>query len=245
MGGSGTSGPKPLVIRAAGPSLGSLGVPGSLEDPRFERFSGPVKTGENDNWGGDVTLARAMAAVGAFAFTGPASRDSAAALTVGSGDHSMKVAAVGGGTGAVLAEIYDATPSGDFTITTPRLINVSVLKPLGPGVTLGFVVGGTGARNVLVRAIGPTLGSVFGVTGALSDPQLTLFSGQTALAANDNWGGGATLESAFASVGAFALPATSRDAAVVASLPSGSYTVQVSGPAGATGLTLVEIYELP
>ena len=41
------------------------------------------------------------------------------------------------------------------------------------------------------------------------------------------------------------LPTGSRDAAVIATLNPGSYTVQVSGVAGATGFVLVEIYELP
>ena len=245
VGGSGTSGAKPLVIRAAGPSLGALGVSGTLDDPKIEFFAGPVKTSENDNWGGSPTIANAMSAVGAFAYTWPASRDAAAALAVGSGDNSVRVSAVGNGTGAVIAEIYDATPSVSFTSTTPRLVNVSVIKEVGAGFTLGFYVGGSGTRNVLVRAIGPTLNTAFGVPGAVSDPQLTLYSGQTAMTANDNWGGGSTLSSAFSSVGAFVLPATSRDAAAVASLGPGSYTVQVSGVGGATGTILVEIYELP
>jgi hypothetical protein len=245
VGGSGTNGTKPLVIRAAGPSLGIFGVSSPLEDPKFECFAGSLKTAENDNWGGAVTLANAMAAVGAFAYNAPTSRDAAASLSVASGDNSVRVSAVANGTGAILAEVYDATPEGNFTGTTPRLVNVSVLKQLGPGFTVGFVVGGTGTKNVLVRAIGPTLGSAFGVPGAVSDPQLTLFSGQTAIAANDNWGGDATLASAFASAGAFVLPATSRDAAVLASLEPGNYTVQVSGVSGATGIILVEIYDMP
>jgi hapalindole H/12-epi-hapalindole U/12-epi-fischerindole U synthase len=52
VGGAGTGGPKPLVIRAAGPSLGAFGIGGLLDDPLLEFFSGPTKTGENDNWGG-------------------------------------------------------------------------------------------------------------------------------------------------------------------------------------------------
>jgi hypothetical protein len=243
VGGSSTSGTKPLIIRAAGPSLGALGVAGTLDDPKLELFAGAARTGENDNWGGSVTLANAMAAVGAFAYTGPTSRDAATALSVASGDNSVKVS--GAGTGSVIAEIYDATPAANFIGTTPRLVNVSVLKQLGTGFTLGFVVGGTGAKNVLVRAIGPTLSSAFGVPGAVSDPQLSLGSGQSMVAANDNWGGGATLSSAFSSVGAFALPATSRDAALVSSLNPGSYTVQVAGVGSATGMILVEVYELP
>jgi hypothetical protein len=245
VGGSGTTGSKALVIRAAGPSLGALGVPGTLDDPKLELFAGSTKTGENDNWGGSPTVANAMAAVGAFAYLGPTSRDATSALSVASGDNSVKVSAAGSGTGAVIAEIYDATPADSFTSATPRLLNVSVLKPLGAGFTVGFVVGGNVPKNVLVRAIGPTLGTAFLLGGVVSDPQLTLFSGQTVIGANDNWGGGAPLTSAFASVGAFVLPPASRDAAVTAALSPGNYTVQVSGVGGATGTILVEIYELP
>ena len=244
VGGSGTTGTKPLVIRAAGPSLGAFGVGGTLNDPKIEFFAGATKTGENDNWGGSATLANAMSAVGAFAYTGPTSRDAAALLSIPSGGNSVVVSAADNGTGAVIAEIYDATPAGNVTATTPRLVNVSVLKSLGTGFTAGFVVGGSGTKNVLVRAIGPTL-SAFGVGGAVVDPQLTLYSGQTVVASNDNWGGGATLSAAFSSVGAFALPATSKDAAVVAGLTPGNYTVQVSGVGGVTGTVLVEIYEVP
>ena len=39
---------------------------------------------------------------------------------------------------------------------------------------------------VLVRAIGPALAN-FGVTGFLADPALTVYSGSTAIASNDNW----------------------------------------------------------
>jgi hypothetical protein len=53
------------------------------------------------------------------------------------------------------------------------------------------------------------------------------------------------LTAAFGSVGAFALPATSRNAAIVAELQPGNYTAQASGFAGSAGLTLVEVYELP
>jgi hypothetical protein len=245
VGGSGTSGPKPLIIRAAGPSLGALGVPDTLDDPKFELFAGATKTGENDNWGGTTTVASAMAAVGAFAYTGPNSRDAAVALSVARGDNSVKVSAAGAGTGVVIAEIYDGTPTASFTGTTPRLVNVSVIKQLGAGFTIGFTVGGAGIKNVLIRAIGPTLNSAFGVGGAVADPQLTVYSGQTPIASNDNWGGGTALSSAFSSVAAFALPVASRDAAVATSLNPGNYTVQVSGVSGVTGTILVEVYELP
>jgi hypothetical protein len=186
-----------------------------------------------------------MAAVGAFPYAGAESRDAAAELWVAKGGHSAVVSAANGGTGVVLAEIYDAAPRESFTAATRRLVNVSVLKPVGDGLTVGFVVEGSGRTNVLIRAVGPTLSGDFGIAGALSDPEITLYSGRTKIATNDNWGGGSDLRSAFEATGAFVLPPSSRDAALIAGLGPGNYTVHVSGVPGAEGLVLAEIYELP
>lgn len=159
---------------------------------------------------------------------------------------SVKVSAAGNGTGSVIAEIYDATPAGTFTAATPRLVNVSVLKHLGSGLTAGFALGGLASKTVLIRAVGPTLADApFSVGGAVVDPQLALFSGSTQIDGNDNWGGTTPLAAGFAQVGAFPLPRGSRDAAILATLRPGSYTVQVSGVGGSTGVALVEIYEVP
>ena len=246
VGGSATVGAKPLVIRAAGPSLGAFGVPGTLDDPKLETFAGSTKTGENDNWGGSSTLTSALAAVGAFAYTGPTSKDAALTANITTRDNSVVVSSAtttGGGT--VIAELYDATPTPAFTVTTPRLINVSVRKHLGTGLTVGFVLGGSVATKVLVRAIGPTLGA-FGVPGTVDDPQLTLFNDKSVkIGENNDWGGTAELTAAFGSVGAFGLPPTSKDAAVLVTLPPGLYSVQVSGTANSTGVALVEVYEVP
>ncbi len=243
VGGSGTSGTKPVVLRAVGPSLSPLGVSGILADPKLERFAGSTRTGENDNWGGSASLAAAMTSVGAFAFSGPSSRDAAASVAVPAGDQSMTVSGVGGGTGLVLAEVYDATPEAAWTASTPRLINLSLLKDSAGGITVGFVVAGGGEKRVLVRAVGPTL-TAFGVVGAAADPRLNLYAGGREVGANDNWGGGAELVTAFAQSGAFGLTPNSRDAALLASLSAGNYTVKVE-TGDATGMVLVEVYELP
>ena len=245
VGGNATSGAKPLVIRAAGPSLGALGVGGTLDDPKFELFAGATKTGENDNWGGAPQLTAALAAVGAFAYVGPTSKDAAATANITSRDNSVVVSAAGSGAGLVIAELYDATPSDTFVAATPRLINVSVRKHLGPGLTAGFVLGGSAATKVLIRAVGPTLG-VFGVPGVVTDPQLTLFNGVSVkIGENNDWGGTAELTAAFGAVGAFGLPATSKDAALLVTLPPGNYSVQAAGTANTTGVALVEVYEVP
>ena len=244
VGGNGTSGVKPLVIRAAGPSLGALGVGGTLDDPKLELFASDTKTGENDNWGGSPQLTAAIAAVGAFAYVSPTSKDAATSASITTRDNSVVVSAANGGAGTVIAEIYDATASSAFAATTPRLINVSVRKHLGTRLTVGFVLGGTVATKVLIRAVGPTLGD-FGVPGVVADPQLTLFNDASVkIGENNDWGGTAELTAAFGAMGAFALPATAKDAALLVTLPPGNYTVQASGTAGTTGVALVEVYEV-
>ncbi|MDP3245163.1 MAG: hypothetical protein Q8M83_05925, partial [bacterium] len=92
-----------------------------------------------------------------------------------------------------------------------------------------------------------------GVAGALADPQHAIYRGATLLQSNDNWGvsgpgspGPATLAATFAQVSAFALASpASKDAALLVTIPPGSYTAQVSGVATTTGVALVEVYEVP
>lgn len=122
------------------------------------------------------------------------------------------------------------------------LVNISTRAALAAGqvLTPGFVVGGTQPRRVLVRAVGPTLGTAFGVPGSMADPSLAVFRGQTQIAANNDWGGGAALTALFASVGAFVLPVASLDAAVVLTLTPGNYTAQVRGTGA--GEVIVEVY---
>ena len=247
VGGAGTSGTKALLARAAGPSLAQFGVVGAHPDPKLEFFTGVTKITENDNWAGAAAISSVFAQVGAFAYTSAAAKDAAVFNpAVASGNNSVVVSGIGNASGTVIAELYDATPAGAFGATTPRLVNVSVLKRLGPGLTAGFVIVGGSPRTVLVRAIGPTLGAApFNLSGVASDPQLALFGSSGKIAGNDEWGGTAALAAAFASVGAFALPNGSRDAALLATLSPGNYTVQVSGSSDNSGTALVEIYEVP
>jgi hypothetical protein len=141
----------------------------------------------------------------------------------------------------------------EVSAETGRLVNLSILTPTGPGarlLTLGTVIGPAsqpGAMPLVIRAVGPTLGAPpFNLPGVLADPELMLFQGNVVRAANDDWGGTALLSAAFAGVGAFALPAASRDSAVWVTEPGatpGNYTVQVAGKAGSGGLVIAEIYD--
>ena len=97
---------------------------------------------------------------------------------------------------------------------------------------------------MLIRAIGPTLGSApFNISGVLNDPILTIQSSGSVIAANDNWN--ATDAAVFAGVGAFALQPGSRDAALVIAVAPGGYTAEIHSASDITGIALVEIYELP
>ena len=171
--------------------------------------------------------------------------------SITSRDNSVKIsagAAAAGATGLVIGEVYDASSLGNTPgLTAPRLINLSVLKHVGSRLTLGFVLGGGASQRVLLRAIGPTIGAApFGVTGAMTDPKIELFDvAGKSLATNDNWGGTVALSAAFAQTGAFVLSPNSRDAALLATLAAGNYTAQVTVATGATGVALVEVYEVP
>ena len=200
---------------------------------------------QTSNWGGAASLTAVFSAVGAFTYASATSLDAAVynpALATG----AYTVQVNGTGSGSVLAELYDATASSNFTNSTPRLVNVSVLKQISAGsiLTTGFVVAGSTSKTVLIRAVGPGLAG-FGVTGFMADPKLDLYSGQSLINTNDNWGGGASLATAFSAVGAFNLQPSSKDAVILVTLPPGNYTAQVSGVAGSGGSALVEVYEVP
>jgi hypothetical protein len=251
IGGADTAGNKPILVRAAGPSLAPFGLSGLLSDPRLEFYSGPNKIIESDNWGsGPNDLSLAFAQLGAFPFLEASSDAALNLLSIPAGEHTVRVSGQGGGSGTVLAEIYEGTTPALIVPALRRLVNLSVLKSLGPGgLTAGFIIRGTAPMRVLVRAAGPALAG-FGLSGWLVDPRLELFDGASrSLASNDNWGereGATAAAAAFAQAGAFAFPdMTSKDAALVATLAPGAYTVQVRGAAQRDGWVLVEIYEVP
>ena len=251
VGGQGTSGALPLLIRGVGPTLGGapFHVANVLPDPVLAIFpaGSAIARTMNDDWGGTPELVAAFASVGAFGLAAT-SLDSAAWEAQPAGGFTVQVAGKGGASGRVIAEVYDAAGS-TRRVGTPRLINLSTLTAIGPAETLtaGFVVGGSTARSVLVRAVGPTLESAFGISGAMNDPKLELFDNRAGakIAENDNWSGAAWLLNVQRAVGAFPLGgAATKDAALVISLPPGPYSARVSGLNGG-GTTIIEVYEVP
>jgi hypothetical protein len=226
-------GSRNILFRAAGPALNALGLAGAMDDPSLEIYREQTRQAGNDTWA--PTLAPVFASVGAFGFP-DASRDAALVQPL---DAAYSVQVRGTGAGVVLVEAYDTG-----AVTAARMVNVSARNQVGTGddiLIAGFNLSGTGSKPLLIRAVGPTLAG-FGVAGTLADPQLEIYQGGTRVAQNDNWS--ESLASLFGAVGAFGLTTGSRDAALVVSLPPGSYTAQVRGADGGTGEALIEIYEL-
>jgi sugar lactone lactonase YvrE len=236
--------PKQILVRGVGPSLASFNVADPLSAPQLTlSVPGGATLATNSGWGGTIVLQNSFLQVGAFALPGE-SLDAAILETLAEGDYTAGVAGATGMTGVALAEVYDA----DVGTPTSRLINLSARAFVGTGANtliVGFVIEGNDPETVLIRGVGPGL-AAFGVTGILANPQLSLVdSSGNQIAQNSGWGGSAQLSTLFNQVGAFALEASSTDDAILVTLPPGSYTAQLSGAGGTTGIGLAEIYEVP
>ena len=243
IGGTGT---KSILARAVGPTLESYGVSGVLSDPelKLQRSSDDVVVAYNDDWGlapNSSNIASATSTLGGFELT-TGSSDAAWYGDLATGGHTAP-SLDDRGEGIVLLEIYDAgsaTDSAQFT-------NASTRAWVGTGDSIlitGFVLAGTESRQVLLRAVGPTL-TDFGVTGELTDPFASLYTGETLIGNNDNWGdspNATQITTAASNAGAFALPSGSADSALLVELAPGAYTLQVGGVSAATGTALVEVY---
>jgi hypothetical protein len=247
VGGAGTTGQEPLLIRGSGPALVPFGVSGALPDPQLQIFSGTSVLGTDNGWAGNTMIANTAAAVGAFAWNAAASHDSALLESLSAGPYTAQIAGQSGDTGVALVEVYDATPAGTYTPSSPRLVNISTRVQVGTAGNIliaGFVIGGATSETVLIRASGPAL-APFGVAGTLPDPILHLYSGTTLLASDNAWGGNPEIAAAASRVGAFAWTTpSSNDSAILVTLPPGAYTAQVSGASGDSGVALIEVYEV-
>jgi PKD repeat protein len=245
-----TGNSKSLLVRGIGPGLTPYGVANVVADPALTLLSGSAAIATNDDWQATATgqataadIAAAAIRVGAFALPG-GSKDSALISTVNGGPYTTSMVRANATTGVALTEVYDLDPTTDA-----RLVNVSARMNVSAGegtLIAGLSIAGNSPKTVLVRGVGPTL-TRFGVTGVLADPQISVFSGASVIASNDNWETGTTssaqLTTTSAQVGAFALTAGSKDASLLVTLQPGSYTVQITGVGNTTGVALIEIYD--
>lgn len=142
--------------------------------------------------------------------------------------------------------VSEATPNSDA-----RLFAIACRARVGAGDDVlipGFIVGGSGSREVIVRVSGPAMG---GVAGTLTQPQLRLhqIGVEGAIAENRGWSSGsetqtAALEQAMRDIGLPLFPRGSGDCALLATLQADrGYSAVVSGVNDSTGVAMVEVYE--
>jgi hypothetical protein len=138
-----------------------------------------------------------------------------------------------------LVELYDLSPLSNSTLK-----NMSTRGSVDTGDNVlisGFIVGDVDSATVIVRALGPSL-TASGVSGALSDPTLTIYdSNGSAIATNDNWQDNPTAIDIQKNRLA---PPNPSESALVLHLPAGTYTAIVRGANGSTGVALAEVYTL-
>jgi hypothetical protein len=202
-----------------------------------------------------ATIIATPAATGSVTFKdGVTAIAGCSAIALASGSAQCVAAALGSGSHAITAEYSgdgNYLPATSSTINQvidddpnpPRFANISTRAQAltGDNVLIGgFIIGGSSAKTVVVRARGPSL-TPLGVPNALANPVLSLFSGQTLLASNDDY---ATAANAAALQASGFAPPHQQEAAILATLSPGAYTAIVMGAGGTTGVALVEVFEV-
>lgn len=132
-------------------------------------------------------------------------------------------------------------------LPSTRMINLALRGLVGSGAGQaligGFSIAGAEPVRVLITAKGPSL-TAFGVTGALSDPVLTLFDANgRQIAVNDNVGA-LTIAAGSELARIPGLPFNPSECMLLLVLPPGNYTAVVSGAGTATGIALLEALDL-
>jgi hypothetical protein len=225
---------KRVIVRAIGPSLGSAGVAGVVNDPIVSLNGSGGGIASNDNWRDSQ-----QADIEASGVQPSDQRESAIIATLQPGSYTAVVEGKDQTSGVGLVEVYDLDQPADS-----KLANISTRGVVETGSDVmigGFILGkGTGAARIIVRAIGPTL-TESGISGVLADPTLELRDGNGQLVrSNNNW-----KESQQGEIEATGIPPRNDlESAIVATLTPAPYTAVVSGVNGTTGVGLVEVYQL-
>jgi sugar lactone lactonase YvrE len=234
-----------VVLRAIGPSLSPFFGDDALEDPFLEIFdASQTSLGSNDNWqsGPDAAAIQAAGLAPTHAL------ESALRITLPAGNYTAVVRGVGdatfvggfqpGLTGIGVVELYDLQQSRN------RAGNIATRGTVLSGQNVmiaGCIIGGGQAKEIIARGIGPSLRN-FGVNDAVDNPRLELVNANgVTLATNDDWqqgGDASTIQSR-----GFA-PGSTLEAALLATLAPGAYTVIESPAPNQSGIGLIEIYDV-
>ena len=131
-------------------------------------------------------------------------------------------------------------PAPGLTDGSKQLVNVSTRADVKDGEDVmigGFIIDGTADKRVALRAIGPSLGGA-GLGGLLADPFLELYDSSGSLVeSNDN-------RQVLDGIPNPLLPSDPSESFLLAILPPGRYTAILHGVGSASGLALIELYDL-
>ncbi len=215
--------------------MSKFGILNPLQDPTLDlRNSTGNAIATNDDWQ-QATNANQIP----VNFQPVDSHEPAILATLPPGTFTAILRGKNGGRGVGLIEMDDlSTGSGS------KFTGVSTRGFVGTGenVMIGGLIlsGGSGERQILIRALGPTLAQApFNITGNLTDPTLMLVDANGAVvASNDNWRSSQQNEIQATGLA----PPNDREAAILTSLPAGNFTAIVSGKNGGTGIALVDAF---
>jgi hypothetical protein len=140
-----------------------------------------------------------------------------------------------GGTPSATPSPSPASPGTLANVSTRLFVQTGNNVMIG-----GFIIAGDVPKDILLRAIGPSL-ATFGVSGAMADPVLRVYDSTGAvIASNDNWRSDQSEvieDTGLAS-------ADEREAALVTTLPPGAYTAVVNDASNNPGVALFDFYDL-
>lgn len=221
---------KKVVIRGIGPSLT---MPGKLVDPVLELHGSDGNSmGGNDNWNehrNDVL---------ATGIEPSSDYESAIVATLDPGAYTAILRGTANSSGIGVFEIYDVTPS-----SSSKLANISSRGRVDGGDNVmigGLIVGGAEPTDLIVRALGPSLGKL-GVGNALADPTLEVYDANgVLLAQDDDWRQGQETQLITSGLA----PTEDAESAILLTLKPGAYTAIVRGKNDSPGVGLVEVYNL-
>jgi matrixin len=231
--------PATVILRSIGHSLAAYGIGNAISDPVIELHDSTGRViASNDDW---ISSPDAET-IASYRLDPPNSIESALFITLNPGaytaivkgfENSTTPAAVGVG----MVELYDLhltnSRAGNISTRGEVLLNDEVM--IG-----GFIVGSGPPKDLVIRAIGPSLASS-GVSGVLADPTLELHDANGAVIAyNDDW----QQDVNAAGVSAVGLaPKNPKESALRRTLAAGGYTAIVRGANNATGVALVEVFD--
>ncbi|HZE57673.1 MAG TPA: hypothetical protein VE031_07450 [Chthoniobacterales bacterium] len=229
------------VIQTTGPSEGPRAPGAPSVDAGPDQF---LEYPTNISLNGSVNDPSGRATIGWKVYAGPVGASFANA-----GQATTNVTINGPGTYTFMLCADDGVHTVAYDAVVVRVTGHNALANLATRVQVGaadnvaiagFIVTGNSSKQVVMRGLGPSLASA-GVQGALSDPLLELYdSSGNLFAGNNDW----QQNQAQALRDANLAPPNDLESALLVTLAPGAYTAIVRGNANASGIGLVEVYDL-